>query len=244
MPTDRIRDGIFSGGARLSPLVYIFWHLCPTTRHVLLFPNHPPSAPRSVTVILGMGRRPWSTSEQLTYLKSFVHLLPQARSTSGLETLYAQVYDGFLTKWAAEPVVRKPDESPEAHEARSKARLRTVRPAPPPSTFSHSRSASVSATGIKKSERRPNAQPPHTPIQHLASLTYLASRSARGPPTNSTRHSPFFTGDHRIPHSVSKSKASGSGGMKIPSTKSSSCSSKRPSRPQHRPRRSWYSTWQ
>ena len=75
-----------------------------------------------------MGRRSWATPEQLNYLKSFVHLLPQAKGTTGLNMLYMQVYDGFLKRWAPEPMAPKAgvSSSPQELEAQVKERLKTV----------------------------------------------------------------------------------------------------------------------
>ena len=84
--------------------------------------------PISTAVIPGMGQHTWATPEQLAYLESFVNLCPQAKGTTGLKTLYQQVYDGFLAKWDAEPVDPEPDTSLSAEEleAKSNARLKRV----------------------------------------------------------------------------------------------------------------------
>jgi hypothetical protein len=73
-----------------------------------------------------MGRRPWATPEQLEYLKTFIPRLEQAKTTSGLTTLYAKVYDGFLQKWSPPPVIPKPGTSPSPEQLDAKAKLRKV----------------------------------------------------------------------------------------------------------------------
>lgn len=82
-----------------------------------------------ILVIPSMGRRPWATPDQRVYLKSFLPSLAQAKDTIGLNTLYTQVYEGFLKKWKAHPIVLKPGEvcPPELLLVREKTRLQNVR---------------------------------------------------------------------------------------------------------------------
>ena len=62
-----------------------------------------------IAIIQEMGRRSWATPEQLEFLKTFIPLLPRAKGTTGLKTLYAQVHEGFLEKWPnLEPVLPEP----------------------------------------------------------------------------------------------------------------------------------------
>ncbi|KAF9780503.1 hypothetical protein BJ322DRAFT_1112500 [Thelephora terrestris] len=70
-----------------------------------------------------MGRPRWTTPEQLAFLESFLHLLPQVKGSTGLTTLYSQVYDAFLQKWDPAPLKPDPKLSPEALEAAVKTRL-------------------------------------------------------------------------------------------------------------------------
>lgn len=84
---------------------------------LLLFP---------AALISEMGRPRWTTPEQLAFLESFLHLLPQVKGSTGLTTLYSQVYDAFLQKWDPAPLKPDPKLSPEALEAAAKTRLRSV----------------------------------------------------------------------------------------------------------------------
>jgi hypothetical protein len=186
----------------------------------------------------GMGRPSWATPEQLSYLKSFVHLLPQAKGSTSLVTLYAQVYEGFLAKWPPAPMAPEPGKfmSPEELEAKAKQKLESVCIVLN-SVFIFSQPASASATGIKRSERRRSTRPSHPPNQHLASSTYLANRSARHTPTSLTKHSLFAIGNRRILRSAVNSRTSGSGGTRMPFKKSSNRSSMIPSRLRPRPQK-------
>ena len=87
-----------------------------------------------IALISAMGRHSWATLEQLDYLKSFVPLLPQAKETTSLETLYLQVYEGFLKKWTLDPVAPASGTSPslEELEVKAKERLRNVSILPVP----------------------------------------------------------------------------------------------------------------
>lgn len=60
---------------------------------------------------LSMGRRPWATSDQLTFLRSYIPELPKAKAGTGLNVLYVQVAQEFLTHWAAEPTTSHPTET-------------------------------------------------------------------------------------------------------------------------------------
>jgi hypothetical protein len=84
-----------------------------------------------IAIILGMGRRTWATPDQLEYLKSWLPLLPRAKKTTGLRTVYLQAYEGFLMKWQPDPIVPVPGTSPEQLAAQAKERLLTVRTEPP-----------------------------------------------------------------------------------------------------------------
>ena len=66
----------------------------------------------SSIVTPGMGRHSWAMPDQLIYLKRFVHLLDQAKETTGLTMLYPQVYDGFTKKWPPDPLTANPDDRP------------------------------------------------------------------------------------------------------------------------------------
>ena len=112
-------QGLFHGNFFQLPAV----HSLLSTAHSLLL--------ASATVTPGMGRKPWATRLQLEYLRSFVHMLPQAKRTTGLTTLYMQVYEGFISKWKPLPLAPKsnaPPESctPEALEFQAKKQLRKV----------------------------------------------------------------------------------------------------------------------
>jgi hypothetical protein len=108
-----------------------------------------------IAIILGMGRRPWATPEQLEYLKSWLPLLPRAKKTTGLQTAYVQAYEGFLMKWQPHPVAPMPDVSPEQLATKAKEQLLKVR-IELPYFRNPSQSASASSTGLRRSERRPN----------------------------------------------------------------------------------------
>ena len=84
--------------------------------------------PIPIAFISGMGRRPWATPEQLEYLKGFIPMLQRAKSTTGLTTLYTQVYDGFLPQWGLPSVVAKAGTSPSPEQLRTQAedKLRKV----------------------------------------------------------------------------------------------------------------------
>ena len=81
-----------------------------------------------IALISGMGQHPWATPEQLNFLKSFIHMLLLAKKTTGLATLYSQAYDGFLQKWAPEPIAPGSGASlpPEVLETKARERLYMV----------------------------------------------------------------------------------------------------------------------
>ena len=115
------RQGLFYGShfSRFSPAR----SLSSTTRCLLL---------TLIAATPEMGRKPWATRDQIKHLQSFVPLLQQAKETTGLTTLYAQVYDSFVAKRKPEPVVPKPGTplescTPEALEVEAKKRLQDVR---------------------------------------------------------------------------------------------------------------------
>lgn len=76
-----------------------------------------------------MGRRPWATPEQLEFLRSYLHELPQAKAGTGQNVLYARVAQDFLVRWEAEPV--SPHTAPDATASERKdlaaSRLQDVR---------------------------------------------------------------------------------------------------------------------
>ena len=91
-----------------------------------------------------MGRRTWTTPVQLEFLSSRVPELPGAKAGIGMNVLYAQIAQEFLTRWgaesftieAAEAVIRlEPDFNPkeeivitpERLKALAETRLRNVR---------------------------------------------------------------------------------------------------------------------
>lgn len=89
----------------------------------------------SAAVTPGMGRHSWATPNQLVYLRKFIHLLDQAKETTGLTTLYSQVYEGFAKQWPPDPLTAKPDDppastTPDALAARGRRKLRNVRTIP------------------------------------------------------------------------------------------------------------------
>ena len=63
-----------------------------------------------IATIPDMGRCPWATPEQLTYLKSYLPSLQLAKKTISLAMLYGQVYDGLIAKWHPEfvTITREP----------------------------------------------------------------------------------------------------------------------------------------
>ena len=122
--TAAIQDGRFYGRMWAPRTIFdIFWWV---------FLTAVSSASLSIipfAVIPGMERHSWATSEQLDFLKSFTHLLPQAKVTTGLNTFYVQIYESFLKKWSPEPFIPKPGISltPEVLEAKAKEKLQSVR---------------------------------------------------------------------------------------------------------------------
>lgn len=193
-----------AAGCLLHPLVY----LPPVSR-----PHH---------YHPGMARHPWASPEQLVFLKSFIHLLPQAKGSTGLGTLYTQVYDAFLLKWDAEPIVPPPGPplAPEELEVRAKGRLQRVSVVLKAPVFSSHKFASASDTGTTKCRRRKNIQPSPTP-NHLAFSTCLGSPTVRSFPINSTKHILFSIGGQRTRHSAVRLKTSGLGRARILSRKPS-----------------------
>lgn len=196
-----------------------------------------------IAVISGMGRNSWVTTEQLIYLKSWLPLLPHAKGTIGLNTVYMQAYEGFLLKWQPRPVTPDPDMSPEQLETAAKDKLQRVR-IKLPCFHVHSHPNSASSTGLRRSERRRTGQLSLNPSRRLVSLTCPASQSAKSPLTNSTRHSPFSTGSRRIPRSGARFRSFGKGETRTPCRIYSSHSSKKLPTFQRHPWRSWYSTSQ
>lgn len=83
----------------------------------------------SIGVLQDMGRRSWASPEQREYLETFVPQLQRAKETTTLNTLYEQVYEGFLEQWEPEPIGPPfdPSKSPEQLEDEAKARLHKVR---------------------------------------------------------------------------------------------------------------------
>lgn len=182
-----------------------------------LSPGTHPQHLAHIATILRMGRRPWATPDQLEYLKSWLPHLPRAKETIGLQTLYKQVYEGFIVKWQPDPAVPVPGMSSEQLADKAKDILRDVRAQLSTSTSPfYSQSASVSSTGSRKNERKRNSPPFPDPGQILASLTCPANRSAKNLPTNSTKRTPSSTGGHRIPHSDARFRTFGTGGARIP----------------------------
>ena len=201
MRPNYVRDGSFCGRVWVRLRVYICWRLSLTLSSLLcpLFHLLTVSHPRRCS---GMGQRPWATPEQLDYLKSFVHLLPQAKETTTLKTLHAQVYDGFLTKWVPQPIIPEAGASvsSEELEVRAKKRLRPVNVVSNPlySCPTHILPSAL-PTGTVKPGRRQSNWPPHTLNQHLVCSTYPESLIAGNLPTNATRHSPFVIGNQMTP---------------------------------------------
>ena len=78
---------------------------------------------------LSMGRRPWATPEQLKFLHSHTHELPQAKAGTGLNVLYARVAKDFLVHWEAEPYSthKAPTATASELEDLAKAQLNDVR---------------------------------------------------------------------------------------------------------------------
>ena len=121
-------DGTFHSRVRVRLHRLKSWQPFPTARCLLHSLVYPPPVSRPHRYHPGMGQHPWATSEQLVFLKSFTHLLPQAKGTTGLGTLHTQVYDAFLLKWDAEPITLAPDPplTPEQLETWANARLLRV----------------------------------------------------------------------------------------------------------------------
>ena len=80
--------------------------------------------PPPVAVIPEMGRPSWALPHQRDYLASFLPLMSQAKGTTTLETLYVQVYESYLKKWAPEPFIPEPGSTLSPQELEEKARMR------------------------------------------------------------------------------------------------------------------------
>ena len=76
-----------------------------------------------------MGRRPWATPEQLVFLRSYQHELPQAKAGSGLNVLYTRVARDFMLRWQPEPFIPDDGSTATAEQLsdKVKARLYDVR---------------------------------------------------------------------------------------------------------------------
>ena len=158
---------LFHGGFFLRSLLAVRLSL----RHLIL---------TRAAIILGMGRRPWATPEQLEYLNTFVCQLPRAKSTTRLKMLYAQVYEGFLKRWAPPPVRPEPGTSPSPEElvAQAKEKLEQVSvPLHEPSTnILTACQRIINWYGEQRKKGKHSALPYSEPTPHILDLSGKSKR--------------------------------------------------------------------
>lgn len=73
-----------------------------------------------------MGRPSWASPEQLKFLRSYQHELPQAKAGTGLNVLYARITQEFMAQWEPEPFSPHTAPTATSEELIEKAKVRLL----------------------------------------------------------------------------------------------------------------------